>query len=31
MWIEDEPSDRPTLIAGVMLLVVLALVALLST
>jgi hypothetical protein len=29
MWIEDEPSDRPTLIAAVMLLVVLALVALL--
>lgn len=30
MWVEEEPSGRPTLIAGVMLLVVLALVAVLS-
>jgi hypothetical protein len=30
MWIEDDPSDRPSLIAGVMLLVVLAVVALVS-
>jgi hypothetical protein len=30
MWVEDKPSVRPTWIAGLMLLVVLAAVALLS-